>query len=192
MAENLLEYDGWFPTLGAVRDRIDDFKSANLIEPEFAVKDILSERVRQLEDLRNLIYRKELSFFNSFDCLNGLPPKAALETLQMKVGVWNASGARHMVSNNTTDTILKILTSPDYRRLGIHDVEDIVSDFLTSEGGQIFHEAAAASFEEQLLEKLNEVLEKNEVQKLATKKKQKVNGERVAYVYFEIYQLISK
>ena len=176
--------DNWYFSAEQIKEKIDAVNQTNLVGAnKVRVKDILSQRLEWLKQLQTKIYAKEQKFYGSINSIRYLAaePKRALEELQKKVEQWNASGVRHMISNDSLGTILQILTSSEYRRMSTAEFEEIASDF-------IFNSSEIQTYSEDILnqlltEAINKVLEQNHLQKLPSKKQ---SGEQ--RIYFEVKQ----
>lgn len=171
-----------------VQQKLDELKSTNLIAPNLSLSSVLQTRTAELRVLREVVLKSELDFYNSFDRLKGLPPRQALDTLQMLVGVWNASGVRHMISDSSTNTVLAILSSPEYRRLGVSEIEDVFNDYLNSPEGAYMVDMNLEALKEFLKNKLNEALKDANNPALSVSQRTGKGLPTTPYVYFDITQ----
>lgn len=174
----------WYRNSDQIKEKINAVNQNSLFgENKVKVKDILNQRLVWLRWLQKEIYAKEQKFYNSISSISHLAkyPKQALEKLQKDIKEWNESGVRHMISNNSLNTILQILTSSEYRRMSSAEFEEIASDF-------IFNSSEIQTYSEDILnqlltEAINKVLEQNHLQKLPSKKQ---SGEQ--RIYFRVEQ----
>jgi L-lactate utilization protein LutC len=89
------------------------------------------------------------------------------------------SGAKYLLSNDSTELVLDILTNPEYQRMSGQELEEIASDFINNDP------ALSSAMEEQigemLTQQLRAILKESGKQSLPMSSKQ---GE--TYVYFTI------
>ena len=157
----------WYMQLEGIQEKMDKFKAIGFTGRDVSLGSVLSERVHSLEQLKEIVYKQERDFLASFAVTSFVKddPRAALDTLQMYVGIWNTSGARKMVSKESVNTVLEILTSGEYQKITGNDLEDVASELIQQEPS--FLQEGIEQVNEKLIDTLNEVLEKNGQKKLA-------------------------
>ena len=183
MAEN------WYMSLSGVKSVLDNVRTPGL-EGAVPVNLVLEQRITSLKNLRKVVFDREKQFYNNFNKLKGLTPRQAMETLQVLVGVWNASGVRHMISDDAHNTIIAILTDPKYRYLNLDEIEEVTNAFLNEEGGKIFEEVSEEYLTNKLIEEINSTVKSSA--KLSINKRGKNGAPSEPYVYFNITKVDGK
>lgn len=93
-----------------------------------------------------------------------------------------------MVSDNSTNTVLAILSSPEYRRLGVSEIEDVFNDYLNSPEGAYMVDMSLDTLKEFLKNKLNEALKDANSSALSVSQRLGKGLPTTPYVYFDITQ----
>lgn len=175
MAEN------WYQKMAQVQEKIREYTTTGISRAEPDIETILAARVKELKVLREVVLQNEKNFYNSLNKTKPFAeePKLALAALNEALNTWNSSGAGLMVSNNSVQMVLEILTSGEYRRLSSEEFENIANDFINED--EIFSNEAIENAKARIMDELNQALK--EAGGPALSKKSREGAE---YVYFTI------
>ena len=180
MAENLLGTD-WYRTEKGVQEVISNYYSRSINFQDISLSSILSNRINQLKELYRVVFDSEKRFYNTFSITRGFEPKEALKILQEKVIAWNKSGTQNLISSDAHQTVINILTNPNYRSLTLEELNDIINE-LFQPSGELYDTNEELTVE-MVLDILNRELEDLELSKFRSSSSKNItnSGDKSLY-----------
>lgn len=182
------EVENWYQKMYEVQEKLKQGNQANVLLQDPDISKVLETRIIQLKQLHNMVLTKEKAFFKTFSATASLSeePKEALEVLQYKLSLWNMSGAKYLLSNNSTELVLDILTNPQYQRMSSQELEEIASDFINND--PVLANATKEHITELLTQQLREILKGDKDKDKSKPTLPMSSKEGNTYVYFTITQ----